>query len=199
MRYLSAQLAFLLLLLTACDFYTGTADSTDTTAPDTNTEQPAPSQTTFDAGNYINQLQGTWKRTSYPYGTVQFQGRQVKYNEGEGMVEAPSFEDFEIAGNCPYTNVRESVSAGEAYLAMGDANSCTKLTLEGDQLAWGLPNGDAIDYRRVTQDGSDAGAGKLDRIPEALRGSWAKEAQYCGSRNHERIDIGDQQIRYFEA
>lgn len=186
----------LLALLTACG---PGPESTDTTSSDNNTEPLAPDEMTFDAGKYINQLQGTWKRTTYPYGTVQFQGRQVKYDEGEGMVEAPSFEPYEIADNCPYTNERESVSTGEAYLAIGDDKSCTKLTLEGDQLAWGLPNGDAINYRRVSEAGTDAGAENLARIPEALRGSWAKQTQHCDSRNDNRIDIGDQQIRYFEA
>ncbi|WP_124979824.1 hypothetical protein [Nonlabens xiamenensis] len=45
-------------------------------------------------------LQGTWKRQSYPHGTIEVMNDQIKFNVGEGLAEPPVFQKYQIKKNC---------------------------------------------------------------------------------------------------
>jgi hypothetical protein len=106
-------------------------------------EDTAPSDTALREENSENtpyaliqqDLQGIWKRIDYPHGTIEFKGSEVKVTEGEGGIEAPTFEAYVISNNCA-SNDPNRVQATKAafYIRRLEENYCELMRLEGTQL-----------------------------------------------------------------
>ncbi len=65
---------------------------------------------------YLQKLQGSWKRQSYPYGTIEFKNNQVRFNTGEGSAELPQFIKFELVKNCPNSKTNINVNDYDFYV-----------------------------------------------------------------------------------
>jgi len=83
---------------------------------DQNQKQRKKSITRNEHKQLLTNLQGEWKRTTYPFGTVEFEDRKVKLTEGEGLVEPSQFEQFELSNQSPLVANAPSLFGKEAYL-----------------------------------------------------------------------------------
>ena len=83
----------------------------------------------------------SYRRLSYPYGTIEITPDSVKFVEGEGMAEPPRFLAYRLADRCPYTE--EEPPAGRRYLVLPRPGSCEAFDLRGDTLLMYYPPGDA--------------------------------------------------------
>jgi len=75
-------------------------------------------------------LQGTWKRQSYPNGTIEFKGKQVKFTTGEGNANPPKFQNFKLTARCS-SNTSLSQDAYDFGLGTDNGN-CEPIKMEGD-------------------------------------------------------------------
>lgn len=98
----------------------------------------------------ITSLQGSWERTTYPYGGVEFKDQQVKFMEGEGSTTTPTFEKFTLSNQCNPTPRAPHLTIPEAYLFRSDKRLCNRMKLVQDTLFLGSlgPNYSII-YTRV--------------------------------------------------
>ncbi len=72
-------------------------------------------------------LQGIWKRQSYPYGTIEFKNNQVKFEAGEGSANPAAFKNFEIGEDCKgFTDFKNSFSV------ITEEGNCNTLRLDRD-------------------------------------------------------------------
>lgn len=112
------------------------------------------SKENVDLADYAQTLQGTWRRTSYPNGTLVFRGDQVLYGVGEGAAESPAFVYYQLADSCP--TERDRMPAREAYdfmLVTGEAN-CEPIKLAGDRLLiFYLGSDEGVEYMREGDEG----------------------------------------------
>ncbi len=200
MRALFLGLA--IFLIAACTSETDSTAGTTETVPEI--AYPGESKNddgsgNLDTGAYAASLQGFWKRTTYPYGSVQFGGGQVKFITGEGSAEEPRWQHFELTSDCPYTDEREQSGRGVAYMSVAGKELCEKLTLTGNRLEYITAGGGTIAYERQSDEAAVEEDGRDGGIPETIRGTWATESGKCAVRNHDRITITGEGIDYFEA
>ena len=81
--------------------------------------------------NYNAKLQGVWNRTTYPYGKIIVKEDQIKFAEGEGLVEPASFQKFKIMKTCPDQNdANFDNNADFAIVTQG--SNCTLVALNTD-------------------------------------------------------------------
>ena len=102
---------------------------------DTNQSQTGDAEhTTYN--NVVASLQGTWKRTDYPYSTIVFDEKTVKFNEGEGEVEPPEFEAFEFTDACPKADQLHTELSKERYdfILVTDTQGCLPIKLHADTM-----------------------------------------------------------------
>ncbi len=66
-------------------------------------------------------LLGTWTRTSYPYGTLEFTENQLKNNEWEWLLEPATFEDYSISVDCtPEITTQDISNKNDIISALSD-------------------------------------------------------------------------------
>ena len=100
----------------------------------TETQEPEVGLSESERIKIIENLQGKWKETEYPYRTAEFKNATVKFIE-EGIVEEPKFQTFEIVSQCPFSvNNIKNVKPGEAILALPETQRCEKLKISNDSL-----------------------------------------------------------------
>ncbi|WP_116127683.1 hypothetical protein [Lewinella sp. IMCC34183] len=129
---MKAIIPMLTLLLLGCGGPDNTTAGEPATvpAPRTPPEGSAPpAAVAFTTGD----LRGTWKRTDYPYGTLEFRDEEVKINVGEGMAAPPAFQPYRLADECPAGGARTLAGTEQRYLVYG-SDVCEVLTLGNDTL-----------------------------------------------------------------
>lgn len=100
----------------------------------TETQEPEVGFSETERVKIIENLQGKWKETEYPYRTAEFKNATVKFIE-EGIVEEPKFQTFEIVAQCPFSvNNIKNIKPGEAILALPETQRCEKLKISNDSL-----------------------------------------------------------------
>lgn len=120
------KLAIVLLLVSSCKENSKSSENINETEVEI---QDSNSKINSANKNFIDKLQGTWERIDYPFDMVEFKYSEVKFTEGEGAIEEPEFEDFEISNNCPNA---VSGSMSEIYLVRGE--KCEKVNISNDTL-----------------------------------------------------------------
>lgn len=81
-----------------------------------------------------DELQGVWKRTTYPYDELVFRPNQVKFIQGEGAAEPAVFEPLEISGTCPFETVRLGAPLSGLYIIREKYKTCEVIRIENDTL-----------------------------------------------------------------
>lgn len=82
----------------------------------------------------IEQLQGKWKESEYPYRTAEFGSSTVKFVE-EGTENKPIFEKFEISENCQFDNNNiKNLKTSDIILSLPETKRCEKLKVSNDTL-----------------------------------------------------------------
>ena len=126
------KLLCLLVLITACNQFRNEQKKT-------NTKQMPPKNIMFnkesETNSLIDQLQGEWKRTSYPYGTIVVKNNSLKNNEGEGLAEEPIFEPFTLQSFCEGKDAIQIKKS--AYIYYVNLNVCVRVELSNDTLKLG--------------------------------------------------------------
>jgi len=101
-----------------------------------------------DFSQYVEQLQGKWKRESYPYGIIEFKDKQIKFIDGEGSAETPQFKDYFISKTC----VSVKPSSEEQYdfgLNTGNEN-CSPIKITDSKLIYYIDGiTSSIEYKRM--------------------------------------------------
>ena len=89
---------------------------------------------TINTNNIIQNLQGKWKETEYPFRQVHFVNNTVKFIE-EGVAEEPAFQEYTISRDCPF-EVNNLKNAGEddIFLVMAEAGTCEIVKVSNDTL-----------------------------------------------------------------
>ena len=89
---------------------------------------------TINTNNIIQNLQGKWKETEYPFRQVHFVNNTVKFIE-EGIADEPAYVEYTISKNCPL-QVNNLKNAGEddIFLVMAEAGTCEILKVSNDTL-----------------------------------------------------------------
>ena len=143
-------------------------------------------------------LQGTWKRTSYPFGTIIFRGNEVKFDVGEGAAEPATFQKFRLSDSCPYDREPAANALAQDYLVLEAAEACNAVRLAGDTffINYDLA-GSGVAYVRAQKE--TAPSLKQAALPKILQGTWAQGKDHCGMRNANRITIDARTIRFFEG
>ena len=89
---------------------------------------------TTDRDSIIKNLQGEWRETQYPFRLAHFKNTTVKFTE-EGVVEAPTFQDFNILQECPFeVNNIKNARPNNIFLVMVEAKTCEILMVSKDTL-----------------------------------------------------------------
>lgn len=87
-----------------------------------------------DPGALIQELQGYWRETEYPYRVAEFQDSLVKFIE-EGIAEEPKFQEYKISGDCPFeVNNIINIVPEDLILVMIENKTCEKLKVSNDIL-----------------------------------------------------------------
>lgn len=88
----------------------------------------------IDRETIIENLQGKWKETEYPFREAHFENTTVKFIE-EGVAEEPAFLKYTISKECPFeVNNIKNASGDDLFLVMADASTCEILNVSGDTL-----------------------------------------------------------------
>lgn len=149
----------MVLLLSWSSCSTGTdSPGTRGSSTDENTNQSS-------LDDYKRQLQGEWKRQSYPYGTIEFSGSRVKFVSGEGAPEPPQFKSFDIALECPDSDGASAAYSFDIALTTGSGN-CDRIDLSKDALTiyFAGSSSGVVYYREGTDGDSKVGNDATDRI-----------------------------------
>ncbi|MEL6721552.1 MAG: hypothetical protein AAFP82_22835, partial [Bacteroidota bacterium] len=85
----------------------------------------------------ITDLQGKWKRTTYPFGGVEFKGETVQFIEEEGSTAVPKFEKFVISNQCNSVPRAPHLSKPEAYFFRSNQRFYNKIKIDQDTLFLG--------------------------------------------------------------
>ena len=103
------------------------------------------------AESYILTLQGTWKRTTYPYGTIEVKDTKIKISPGEGAVKPAEFEPFSFSKTCPFTN-NTTKDLQQNYIVLEDKKICSPFVIKADTLFMIYAKNKAgIPYTRITK------------------------------------------------
>ncbi len=82
----------------------------------------------------IEQLQGKWKESEYPYRTAEFLRSTVKFVE-EGTKNKPIFEKFEVLENCKFDNNNiKDLKTSDIILSLSETKRCEKMKVSNDTL-----------------------------------------------------------------
>ncbi len=98
----------------------------------------------------IELLQGEWKEPEYPYRTVEFKRKEVKFTE-EGVVKKPRFKKFEISNKCPFdvNNIKRTNST-DLIFSIPENETCEKLEVTDSTLVfYGYNTHTENDYKIV--------------------------------------------------
>ncbi|WP_116107215.1 hypothetical protein [Lewinella sp. IMCC34191] len=94
-------------------------------------------------------LFGTWRRLSYPHGSIQVKPDSLKFAVGEGLAEPARFQAYRVTDTCPFVRAVPPRPTGVQYLVTPDNESCSAFTLSGDTLMMYYPPGnEAVTYVR---------------------------------------------------
>lgn len=201
----------ILLLLSACELNRQTANPERSVNSEQETNIVNDSLTNPDEANreidgLVAALQGRWKRTTYPYGTVKFKRNEVKFVTGEGAAEPPQFQRFRLSDSCPYYADKEQIATYDFIIVMEKDRICESVKLNEDFLSIaikrttpGIAAGEIV-YARMPNGGIIRATNKNqnDTIPKSIRGKWAIGKENCDVRNHQQITIDKNSIQFFE-
>ena len=101
------------------------AEETIKIIPEVDAESPT-------AEVYLLTLQGVWKRTTYPYGTIEVKNKTIKFNTGEGAAEPAKFQNFSFSKTCPFDE--NSKDLQQNYIILEDKNLCNAFLIKADTL-----------------------------------------------------------------
>jgi len=101
-----------------------------------------------DFSQYVEQLQGEWKRVSYPYGIIEFKDRQVKFADGEGSEETPQFQDYFLSKTC--VSVKSS-SEDQYNFGLNTGNdNCSPIKINDSKLIYYIDGiSSSIEYKKL--------------------------------------------------
>lgn len=189
----SIIIAMPFVLLAACQSDAQTNQTTATLEKNTPKISSVETQPS-DFREFINTLQGSWERTTYPYGTVEFQNNKVKFTEGEGAVKDAKFEDFKIADECPVTAAAESSALAYDFLVVAD-NDCNPIKINAGVLFIAYSGArDSIEYKKVSADNTAV----AQAIPVNFRGKWAIGKENCKAKSPEQMQISANKLKFFK-
>ena len=140
----------LLVFLTACKTdKQPTSIKTETSETiEINPEIDAESNT---AESYLLTLQGKWKRTTYPFGTIEVKAKTIKFTAGEGATEPAKFENFSFSKTCPF-NDNTTKDLQRNYMVLEDKRICSPFLIKADTLFMIYSKNKAgIPYVRMTK------------------------------------------------
>lgn len=195
-------LPLLLIVLTACNSNKKNQNNEKSKKTDRNTdntEDYSKNDTYLESENgvFLKALQGEWNRTTYPFGTIEFENNKVKITEGEGMPTPPLFQNFTIADNCPYDKSKNNASSYLDFIILEENKDCNSVKLKGDSLFIGFAlNSPDIIYIKSEKNKSEKFS---TNIPENIRGTWALSKQNCDKLNPQQITIDSKTIKFFEG
>ncbi|WP_019504623.1 hypothetical protein [Pleurocapsa sp. PCC 7319] len=213
MRILLYLGTVILLLLSACESNQQTANTEKSVNSEqetntTNNSLTNRDEATQEIDDFLAALQGRWKRTTYPYGTVEYKGNEVKFVAGEGAAEPPQFQQFRLSDSCPYSTDKEQIATYPYFTVSEENRTCESIKLNKDFLSIaikGTTPGSAageIVYARMPNGETSSATNKNqnDIIPKSIRGKWAIGKENCGVRNHnhQQITIDENSIQFFE-
>ncbi len=146
---------------------------------------------------FVNTLQGSWDRTTYPFGTIEFNSNQVKVTAGEGDVEPAKFEDFKISDECPDSIDTEASALAYDFLVV-DGKRCNPIKLNDNTLSLTFVGADkATEYKRIGKP-TAAATSAVNTIPVNFHGKWAAGKENCKANNSEQIKISTNKINFFK-
>lgn len=79
-----------------------------------------------------NKLQGVWKRTDYPFGTITIIDSKIKNDVGEGQLNEPNFTSFKIVDTC--SDVMVNKKDMSAYFYYKESEVCEYFEISNDTL-----------------------------------------------------------------
>ena len=89
---------------------------------------------TINTNNIIQNLQGKWKETEYPFRQVHFVNNTVKFIE-EGIADELAFVEYTISKDCPFeVNNLKNAGDDDIFLVMAEAGTCEILKVSNDTL-----------------------------------------------------------------
>lgn len=89
---------------------------------------------TINTNNIIQNLQGKWKETEYPFREAHFDNTTVKFIE-EGIADEPAYVEFTISKECPFkVNNKKNAGDDDIFLLMAEARTCEILKVSNDTL-----------------------------------------------------------------
>lgn len=147
--------------------------------------------------NHVSNFEGVWKRVSYPYGIIQIQNDEVKFDAGEGTVELLKFEKFKLSETCEKWNANKTIEDPTSFLITLKDSSCTALQINKDTLyVQFTESSEAVQYLKLKNDYSVDSNHFV--IPEHYRGKWAQASEHCSTKNHYQMQIDLQTLNFFE-
>ena len=200
----------ILLLLSACESNQQTENTEKSVTKEQETNIANDSLTnrdraTQDIDGFLAALPGKWQRTTYPYGTVKFKRNKVKFVTGEGAVEPPQFQRFQLSDSCPYSTDKEQISTYPYFMVSEENQTCKSIKLNKDFLSIGIQynapgSAGEIVYAKVPNGESSNATNKNQNniIPKSFQSKWAIGKRNCGVRNHQQITVNAKSIQFFE-
>ena len=169
----------------------------ETSAPQETTTDTSASTNSTDFSEFIALLQGSWERTTYPNGTVEFDGNQIKITAGEGAVEPAKFEAFRVSDTCPTGIDGEYSAQAYDFLVVADER-CNAIKITDNKLSFTFAGAnEAIQYKRMGES-SAAAAAALNTIPSNFYGKWAMGQENCKANSLQQIQINANEINFYE-
>lgn len=202
-----SSLVIIGMLLTACQ--SGTQTSEKTITPEASTPeisqvdtqpdpQIQPETQTSDFSEFKTTLQGVWERTTYPYGTIEFENNRVKFTQGEGAVEEPQFESFKIADECTIAKKDETSALAYDFLVVDD-RYCEAIKLNDGILSIIYSgSNEGIEYKRIGTNNGNSTASANQAIPANFHGKWASTKENCTAINPQQMQISANELSFFE-
>lgn len=84
--------------------------------------------------NIIENLQGKWKETEYPFREAHFVNTTVKFIE-EGVAEEPAFREYTISKDCPFeVNNIKNAGDDDIFIIIPGTSTCEIINVSGDTL-----------------------------------------------------------------
>jgi len=103
---------------------------------------------TDNLSQYEKQLQGLWKRVSYPYGIIEFKDKQVKFIDGEGSAETPQFKDYFISKTC--ASVKSSSEEQYNFGLNTGNDNCSPIKINDSKLIYYIDGiTSSIEYKKM--------------------------------------------------
>lgn len=187
---------FITFLLTSCidkklnkeNSGSGVEMKTDTL--NKNKFENQPNKKDFDGFKFA--LQGRWQQTTYPFGTLEFDGDKIKIEEGEGASKPAKFNNFTLSDTCRFS--KKDKSSYQDYIIIDGQKECTAIKISREAL-WMTFAGTSnkIVYTRIQNE-----IPTENFISQNMQGIWVLDKKDCGKNSKNQIIISKNTVSYFD-